>query len=139
MKSTKLIISFALGMSLIGISIAQDQPNRPRQHGRPGAMIRAKILKKFDKDGDGKLNDVERAAAKEQFKTNHPDLFAKADTNGDGDISPAERQAAREAIRKHIIEKFDKDGDGKLNEQERKAAWEAFRQRIQEGGDKVAE
>lgn len=46
--------------------------NRPGPGGRkPGgeqaAAMREKILGKFDKDGDGKLSDAERAAAKEAF------------------------------------------------------------------------
>ena len=59
----------------------------------------------FDKDGDGKLSDDEKAEARK----------------------------AMEARRKEMIGKFDKDGDGKLNEEERKAAM-AARPRPGEGG-----
>ena len=48
----------------------------------------------FDKDGDGELNEEERAEARKTM----------------------------EARRKEALKKFDKDGDGKLNEEERKAA-----------------
>ena len=48
----------------------------------------------IDKDGDGKLNEEERADARK----------------------------AMEARRKEVMEKFDKDGDGKLNPEERRAA-----------------
>ena len=51
-------------------------------------------MKKFDKDGDGKLNEEERAEARKTM----------------------------EARRQEALKKFDKDGDGKLNEEERKAA-----------------
>ena len=63
------------------------------------------LMKKFDKDGDGKLSDEEKAEARK----------------------------AMEARRKEMIGKFDKDGDGKLNEEERKAAM-AARPRPGEGG-----
>jgi hypothetical protein len=65
----------------------------PREHRKPPA----ELIAKFDKDGDGKLNDDEKAAMK----------------------------AAMEERRKEMLTKFDKDGDGKLNEEERKAAREA--------------
>ena len=54
-------------------------------------------MKKFDKDGDGKLSEDERA----------------------------ELRKAMDARRKEFMAKFDKDGDGKLNEEERKAAMAA--------------
>lgn len=92
-------------------------------------MLHAMILKKFDKDGDGKLNEAERAAAQAQFKANHPEWFAKADADDNGKISPEERKAVRPVVREKLLEKFDKDGDGKLDEAERKAAKEAFRAR----------
>lgn len=60
--------------------------------------LRKKVLEKFDKDGDGKLNEEERAAAKAAFQEKHPDARDK------------------------FIAHFDKDGDGKLNEEERAAA-----------------
>ena len=65
----------------------------PREHRKPPA----ELIAKFDKDGDGNLNDDEKAAMK----------------------------AAMEERRKEMLTKFDKDGDGKLNEEERKAAREA--------------
>jgi Ca2+-binding EF-hand superfamily protein len=54
-------------------------------------------MKKFDKDGDGELNQEEKAEARKVMQ----------------------------ARRKEMIEAFDKDGDGKLNDEERKAAMEA--------------
>ena len=63
------------------------------------------VIKKFDKHGDGELNDEEKAAARAEM-------------------------AAR---KKEVMAKFDKDGDGKLNEEERKAAM-AARPKPYEGG-----
>lgn len=61
-------------------------------------------MKKFDKDGDGKLSEEERAEARKSM----------------------------EDRRKEMIAKFDKDGDGKLNEKERKEAM-ASRPKPEEG------
>ena len=66
------------------------------------------ILAKFDKDGDGKLNDEERAAAK------------------------AAAEAKMEERKKEMIAKFDKDGDGKLSDEEKKAAEEAAKAAYEE-------
>lgn len=76
-------------------------------HG-PGGKIRGEIIKRFDKDGDGKLNEVERAEAKKAGE---------------------EMRARFQEHRKEVLARFDKDGDGKLGEAERKdqhAAWQKF-------------
>ncbi len=52
------------------------------------------VLKKFDKDGDGKLSDEEKAAWK----------------------------AARDGEKKAMLEKYDADKDGKLSDEEKAAA-----------------
>lgn len=132
MKSTKLILVLALGLTTSGVSSAQATASDANHRNRPGAMVRAHLLKKFDTNGDHQLSEAERAAALAQFKTNHPDLFAKADANGDGKLSMEERIAMRRAIWKHVLAKFDTDGDGKLSDPERKAAREAFQQRAKE-------
>jgi len=58
---------------------------------RGKGAAREEILKKFDKDGDGKLNDEEKAAAK----------------------------AAKAEMEKQMLEKYDKDKDGKLSDEEK--------------------
>jgi beta-lactamase regulating signal transducer with metallopeptidase domain/Ca2+-binding EF-hand superfamily protein len=54
-------------------------------------------IKRYDKDGDGKLNDEERAAMEKD---------------------EAARREAGEKARQEYVKKYDKDGDGKLNEEE---------------------
>ena len=70
-----------------------------------------KLLKQFDKNGDGKLDDAERAQADkaiEQFRDR------------------AEKRRAE------ILKRFDKDGDGELNEAERAEAEKAHEALVKE-------
>lgn len=76
-------------------------PSFPAEGGIP-----ADILQKFDKDGDGKLNDAEQAAAKKA-------LAGKKERVKQSDV----------------IKEFDKDGDGKLNAEEKAAARKAAKER----------
>lgn len=50
------------GLPAGGAAPAVSQP--PAKPARPKRPSRAEVLKRFDKDGDGKLNDEEKAAAK---------------------------------------------------------------------------
>ncbi len=106
MKRIYLTI-IALGASLALPSLhAQDEagdgigrkgPKGPghRCHG----MLREKLLERFDTDGDGKLDETERAAAREARQEFHKKVLEKFDTDGDGKLDEAEREAAREARR----------------------------------------
>lgn len=83
------------------------------------------MMKMCDTNGDGKLDDSERAAMKEKMKSHRAEIIKKFDKNGDGVLDKTERPAVREAMkarRAERLKKFDKDGDGKLSEQERTAA-----------------
>ena len=67
------------------------------QKKKPGFPSKEEILKKFDTDGDGKLDEEERKKVRDEMvsrRSGLPPLLAK---------------------------KFDKDGDGKLSEDERAA------------------
>jgi Ca2+-binding EF-hand superfamily protein len=100
----------------------------------------ADILKRFDKNGDGKLDEDEKAAAKEHNREETNGRQAKAreklgkkvmekfDKNGDGKLDEAERAEAAKAIETdpRLVKHFDKDGDGKLNDAEKAAAREAI-------------
>lgn len=69
----------------------KDRPKRP--HGPPPA----EVLKEFDKDGDGKLNETEREAMREarkaKFEEERKAMLAKYDADGDGKLSKEERDA----------------------------------------------
>ena len=77
---------------------------------RPGRPSREEVMKKFDKDGDGKLSDDEKAEIHEAMANCKPPahILEKFDKNGDGKLCDEEKAE----IRKQMITKFDKDGDG---------------------------
>jgi Skp family chaperone for outer membrane proteins len=135
MKTTKLILAATLGLAITGTLAAEDQnPNAPRRAFVRG-MLFAHMLHKADTDGDGRLSEAERTAAKAKFQEQRKEFVAKHDKDGDGTLSDAERTAAREQIKTRLQEakaKFDTDGDGKLSEAERKAAREAWQNRRRE-------
>lgn len=79
-----------------------NPPPVPDQKSRP---TREDVLKRFDQDGDGKLNDAERQAAREERR--------------------GQWAEKRGPMREKMLKRFDKDGDGKLNEAERKEAGKA--------------
>ena len=133
-------------LSAIGLSIglyAKPEKDGKKPGSFEGRPSREEIIKKFDKDGDGKLSDEEKAELRKKMAERSgggrklpPFLMKKFDNDGDGKLSDEEKAEARKAMearRKEMIVKFDKDGDGKLNDEERKAAM-AARPRPGEGG-----
>ncbi|MBX3171380.1 MAG: EF-hand domain-containing protein [Candidatus Eremiobacteraeota bacterium] len=97
----------------------QRQPwNQNGQNGKNGQGRRGKRMARFDKNGDGQLDESERAAARAE-------MLKRFDTNGDGQISEQERQA----VRAQMMKRFDTNGDGQLSDQEKQAARAARGQR----------
>ena len=95
---------------------------------------RKKMIKQFDKDGDGRLNDAEWAEAqktREMLEKKggagkfREQALKKFDKDGDGQLNDAERAEA-EKFRAAQVKKFDADGDGKLNEAERQNSRKAL-------------
>lgn len=78
-------------------------------------------LAEFDKDGDGKLSETERAALRAAIEAKRLEFIAKYDANKDGVLDAAERakakadlEAQRAAERTAKFTTIDKDGNGKL-------------------------
>lgn len=100
------------------------------------------LLKKIDKDGNGKLDDAEKEALHAKVKK---EILDRYDTDRDGKLSDEEKAKAKadgevrlgkngketseleRKARAEFNKRFDKNGDGKLNEEEKKAALEAAR------------
>jgi hypothetical protein len=74
------------------------------------------MLKEFDKDGDGELNDTERESMR---------LAMQSRFGGQG---------APRGNREEMLKRFDKNGDGQLDEEERTAMREATGGDRQRGG-----
>jgi hypothetical protein len=89
------------------------------------APARKDLIAKFDKNGDGKLDDAERAQAKAAFEAKRAErrkeVLARYDTNQDGTLDLAEKKAMRDAKRTERFQAMDKNGDGKLTLEEFKA------------------
>jgi hypothetical protein len=89
---------------------------------------RKDLIQKFDKNGDGKLDDAERADMKAAFEARrgerHKEALARYDTNKDGKLDDAERAAMRDARLAERFKAMDKNGDGKLSLDEFKAGAE---------------
>tara|TARA_B100000959_G_C14809909_1_gene553321 strand:- start:327 stop:854 length:528 start_codon:yes stop_codon:yes gene_type:complete len=113
-KILMLSLAAALGTGFV-FSDDEKKGRKPTKE-RSGAPNREALLKKFDKDGDGRLSEEERAEVRAEF------------ANRRKQAGPERR------ISQQILEKFDKDGDGKLSPDERKAAGEAIRKEREKQG-----
>ena len=90
----------------------KDKADKAKKH--------EEMIKKFDKDGDGKLNDAEKQAAKEAMKAEHEKkMLEKFDTDKDGKLSDAEKAEMQKAIEAHKAEHKEK-GEKKAKEEKAK-------------------
>lgn len=105
------------------VADARNELGRPdgghHRGGRRGPPDPAGIVKKFDKNNDGKLEVSELPEHMQKF-------MGKADTNNDGVITVEELKAGEEKMRAEHLAKVDTDHDGKVSPEERKAAFEKF-------------
>ena len=130
MKFLPLATAFSLCLAL---GLCADEPaekpaGKSGEHkDGPGGFMREEMVKKFDKDGDGKLSDEEKAAAKTEMEAKRAEMHKEFDKDGDGKLSDDERKAMHEA---YMLKKFDKNGDGKLSDEE-KATAEAARKEME--------
>lgn len=99
----------------VPVFLQADAPATPaRQPNTPAEKSRLELIKRFDKNGDGRLDDEEKAAGKMAMKAGGaPNAGPRVDQGG-------------KAI-EQIMKPFDKDGDGQLNAEER-AAFEQARE-----------
>ncbi len=166
MKLTHPSLLIPLLLALSPLARAEDAapaaPAAPAAAPAESGRRAAEFLKKYDKDGDGKLSDEEKAAAKEAMKDHKPatpdqpapggpggrggfmseEIIKKYDKDGDGKLNDEEKAAAREGMREAMreeIKQFDKDGDGKLNDEERLAAFTANLEKHPEMKAKILE
>lgn len=117
----------------------------------------AAIIKRYDTNKDGKLDEAEIAAVKEQtlmadqekreekfekVKARQAELLKEFDTDADGKLNDTEKKAMETALRARLekrprlLKQFDSDGDGKLSDVEWAAAREKVVARMVEAGEK---
>ena len=95
------------------------------------------LMKQFDANGDGVLDDQEQAALdahlEQREQERQAEERARMDTNNDGQVSDDERRAARrqeqafwQSQMQAAETSFDYDNDGDLNIEESRDAWDAW-------------
>ncbi len=83
---------------------------------------RERMLKRFDKDGDGVLNTAERAEARAAREMRQ--------RRGNTPTAPTDKeQGLSDEQKKRVLQRFDSDGDGQLNAEEREQARQAIKKR----------
>jgi EF hand len=110
----KKILTTALGLALcVGFiqaaegDVAKEKEGGP---GKKGEARRAEVIKKYDKNNDGQLDDTEKAAMSEDLKkTRREAQLKKYDKNGDGKLDDAEKEAMREDMKKRVEERKNKN------------------------------
>jgi len=102
------------------------------------------LMRQFDADGDGLLNDEEQAAMDShlreeraaQREARQAEELARYDFDGDGelsreerDIQRDERRSQRDGFMEGLTTEFDRDGDGQLSIEESQIAFDTMRTR----------
>lgn len=107
MKWTAVAFAAVLGSGLV-MATAEAHPG-----GR-----KAEMIKKFDANGDGKLDDTEKQALKAERQARRAEKLAKYDANKDGQLDDAERAQVRKDRVAARFQKLDANGDGSLSQEE---------------------
>ena len=126
-----LLVATVLLLSAPATGFGQDAPTEsaeaaPARKGKGGLRnlldkagdrLREEAMKRFDKDGDGKLDDDERAEAMDALKKKGADVQAQ--------------------FRQMLLRRFDADKSGTLDETERKTALDEVMKQLEQNGPMV--
>ena len=119
---TKLLITIPLFLSATLLGTPSQKDNNTEN----SSLVRTKILKIFDSDGNGKLSMAERFTMRKKMQGRKKDLIQKFDKDGDGKLNDEERATVRKAFEKGKSEFFEKS-DTKEEEIRDKAETKASR------------
>ncbi len=111
----------------------------PGQRAKMLENLRARIeqapgqLRRFDKNGDGKLDDSEWAEARAQFEQREKSAATAAPSSAASASKPGKATKASKAgeVRGKVMHEFDKNADGSLDETERATMAQANRARAE--------
>jgi len=126
MKSKLILLTSGLLVALLSVASAEE-PGKKKGKGKDREDRRAKMLEQFDTDGDGKLNEEERKAAKEAREAERIKRFKAADTDKNGTVSQEEFKAIPRIVKlaerradapDKIFTRMDKNKNGVLEEAE---------------------
>ena len=146
MKKTVLSVTLCSAtLFLVGGRADEPKPAPPAAAAPAPAMdsAQAELLKRYDTNHDGKLDENELAAAhegmlKETFngtaggergKKFRAAMIKRFDRNGDGQLDESEKAA----MKKYFLDRFDTNHDGKLDEDERAAMREQLKAEAKAG------
>ena len=109
----KKILVLVAGLALFSVAVQAEGEADKEKGAKVREARRAESLKKYDKNGDGVLDETEKAAMREDNrKRRHEARLKKYDKNGDGKLDEAEKDAEREDMKK-AAEEAQKRGEGK--------------------------
>ncbi len=123
---SKLLVLTVIPAMLISATSALGADAAPAPTSRTDRQ--ARMVERFDTNGDGKLDEGERAAARQAAQDGgglRGAFMQGYDADKDGTLSEAEKAKAQ-ADWKAFVAKHDADGDGKLSRTEGKAARQAW-------------
>src|SRR5262245_59027910 len=99
-----------LGPALLVLGAAAI-PTLAQEGNQQGERLQ-RALQRFDKDGDGKLNDEERAAAREAFQGDSAPAARPAGERGQGERGQGERRPeGRGGEAAQVFERLDQNKD----------------------------
>ena len=161
--SRSVVAALALLLTATGRLPAQTGAEPPRKGfggllGKAADRLKGEAMKRFDRNGDGVLDEAERAEALETLKKKGGEVQAQLkqfmlqrfDVDGDGTLDEAERKTAFDETMKQLEEhgpmvkntllgfvyrRFDANGDGTLDKDELATAREELTRRILQGSD----
>src|SRR5437763_15697515 len=120
-------VAAGLALGLIASVTSAQPPGGPGGFGGPMGQQR-KLVKQFDKDGDGRLNKEERQAARAFLKKERP-------AGGRRGFGPGGRGGFGPAVflTRPLLEALDADKDGKVTKDELRAGVNQFFTAVDKG------